>query len=76
MAPAKVRAVIDEATSVGVKGILRPEQRHADHRGRGGAGDPIEKLQRDHRTDVICCTHTGITWHSALPAEERARGKH
>ncbi|HEV8440679.1 MAG TPA: metallophosphoesterase family protein [Methylomirabilota bacterium] len=30
----------------------------------------IERLLRDHETDVILCTHTGIKWHRAL-AEDR-----
>jgi diadenosine tetraphosphatase ApaH/serine/threonine PP2A family protein phosphatase len=27
----------------------------------------IRKFLRHHQADVICCTHTGIKWHRALP---------
>jgi predicted phosphodiesterase len=28
----------------------------------------METFLREHRADVICCTHTGIKWHRRLPA--------
>lgn len=28
----------------------------------------IRKFLQDHRADIVCCTHTGIKWHRALPA--------